>query len=295
MVEWVAIGLRFAAYADLLLLAGLALGGGLGRHAPVIGRRVIGWAAALGVLITVAQFGATCLSMTGNDISALDREMLTFLAFETPMGVSHIVRAAALGLLAVLWSTRRAGRPVIAALAVVALGSLAWTGHAGASEAALGWVHRSSDIVHLVAGAIWIAALVMFARILLFNFETPEAAAPAISALERFSGIGAIIVGAIVVTGSINLLAIVGIGGLAATFATAYGRLLLLKLVLFAGMLALAGFNRWRLVPDIRAALHGSGQATAPRRLRLAIVTETTLAFLILAIVAVLGTLSPVD
>lgn len=295
MDGWVAIGLRFAAYANLMLLAGLALGGGLGRHAPAINRRVIGWLAALGVIITVAQFGATCLAMTGNDIAALDREMLAFMAFQTPMGISHIVRAAALGLLTALWSTRRTGRSVIAALAVVALGSLAWTGHAGASEAVLGWLHRSSDIVHLVAGATWIGALVIFARILLFDFEMPGAVEAALSALERFSGIGAIIVGAIIVTGSINLIAIVGIDGLAETFATAYGRLLLLKFALFGAMLGLAGLNRWRLVPDIRAALGGGGEATALRRLRLAILAETTLAFLILVIVAIFGTLSPVD
>lgn len=295
MDGWAAIGLRFAAYADLMLLAGLALGGGLGRHAPAVDRRVIGWLAALGVVITLAQFAATCLAMTGNDVAALDREMLTFMAFDTPMGISHIVRVAALGLLAVLWGTRRAGRPVIAALAVVALGSLAWSGHAGASEAALGWLHRSSDIVHLVAGAIWIAALVMFARVLLFDFQAPGAVEPALAALERFSGVGTVIVAAVIVTGSINLLAIVGIDGLAATVATIYGRLLLLKIALFVAMLGLAGLNRWRLVPDIRAMLSGGDELTALRRLRRTIMAETTLAFLILAAVSIIGTLSPAD
>lgn len=295
MDGWAAIGLRFAAFADLMLLAGLAFGGCLGRHAPAIDRRVIGWLAALGVVITVAQFGATCLAMTGNDMVALDREMLTFMAFETPMGISHIVRVSALGLLAVLLSTRRAGRPLVAALAVIALGSLAWSGHAGASEAALGWVHRSSDIIHLVAAAIWIGALVKFARILLFDFEMPGAVEAALSALERFSGIGTIIVGAIIVTGSINLIAIVGIDGLAETFATAYGRLLLLKIALFGAMLALAGFNRWRLVPGIRATLDGGEQVMAVSRLRRAVTAETSLAFLVLAVVAILGTLSPAD
>ncbi len=294
MVDWVAIGLRFAAYVDLMLLAGLALGGGLGRHAPAIDRRLIGWLAALGVVITLAQFAATCLAMTGNDMAALDREMLTFMALETPMGISHILRAAALGLLAVLWSGRRAGRPLVAALAVVALGSLAWSGHAGASDAALGWLHRSSDIVHLLAGAVWIAALVMFARFLLLDFEAPGSAERALSALERFSSIGTIIVGAIVVTGSINLLAIIGIDGFLATFATAYGRLLLLKIALFLAMLGLAGFNRWRLVPEIRARVGGGDEVIALLRLRRTIISETTLAFLILAAVAILGTLSPV-
>ena len=294
MDSWAVIGLRFAAYSDLMLLAGLALGGGLGRHAPAIGRRVIGWAAALGVVITVVQFGATCLAMTGNDMAALDREMLAFMAFETPMGVSHLVRAAALGLLVALWITGRAGRSVIGALAVIALGSLAWTGHAGASEAALGWVHRASDIAHLVAGAVWIAALVMFARILLVDFKTPESAPRALSALEHFSGIGAIIISVIIVTGSINLLAIIGFDGLWTTLASNYGRLLLLKLALFGAMLGLAGLNRWRLVPGIRASLDGGEVVAAIRDLRRSIMAETGLAFLVLAVVAILGTLSPV-
>lgn len=295
MSDWVAIGLRFAAYTDLMLLAGLAMGGGLGRHAPAIGGRMMGWLAMLGVVITIAQFAATALAMTGYDLVALDREMLAFMAFETPMGLSHLVRAAALGLLTALQIAGRGSRPATALLALVALGSLAWTGHAGASEAALGWAHRSSDIVHLVTGALWIAALAMFARLLLLDFATPDAATTALAALARFSGIGGIIVAAIVVSGAINLLAIVGIEGLSTTFGTSYGQLLVLKLILFGVMLGLAGFNRWRLVPTLEKALGGDRQAIAQHRLRLAILVETVAAVLILAVVAVLGTLSPVD
>lgn len=295
MDGWGAIGLRFVAYADLMLLAGLALGGGLGRHAPAINPRLLGWLAALGVVITLAQFAATCLAMTGNDMSLLDRDMLTFMAFDTAMGISHIVRVASLGLLAGLLIIARPARPVVAALAVVALGSLAWSGHAGASEAALGSVHRSSDIAHLIAGAVWIAALVMFARILLFDAEVPGAVPSAVTALERFSGVGSIIVGAIVVTGLINLLAIVGIDGLTTIFSSIYGWMLLLKLALFGCMLGLAAFNRWRLVPGIRTALGGGEQGAAVFRMRRAIIAETVLGFLVLAVVAILGTLSPVE
>lgn len=295
MSEWVAIGLRFAAYADLMLLAGLAMGGGFGRHAPAIGGRVIGWLAVLGVVITIAQFAATSLAMSGYDLAVLDREMLAFMAFETPMGISHIVRAVALGLLAALQLAGRASRPVATALALVALGSLAWTGHAGASEAALGWAHRSSDIVHLVAGALWIAALAMLVRLLLLDLATPGAATTALAALARFSGIGGIIVAAIVVSGAINLVVIVGVAGLSTTFETSYGQLLVLKLILFGVMLGLAGFNRWRLVPTLETASGGDRQAMAQHRLRLAILVETAAAVLILAVVAVLGTLSPVD
>ncbi len=294
-MDWVAIGLRLAAYVDLMVLTGLALGGGLGRHAPAISGRGLGALAAIGVVVTFAQFGVTCLAMTGDDMAALDREMLWFMAFGTPMGISHIVRATALSLLAVICATGRAGTRIVAGLAVVALGSLAWIGHAGASEAALGWIHRSSDIAHLMAGAIWIAALVMFARILLLDFTMPGSSERVLVALERFSTVGSVLVGAIVATGTVNLVSIVGVKGVWASFGTDYGRLLVLKLLLFSGMLGLAAGNRWLLVPQVKVSLATGEQATAARRLRLAILTEATLAFAVLAVVAMLGTLSPVE
>jgi copper resistance protein D len=61
MATWTAIGLRFVAYADLMLLVGLVLGGGLGCYAPAINPRLIGFAAILGVFVTISQFLATCL------------------------------------------------------------------------------------------------------------------------------------------------------------------------------------------------------------------------------------------
>ena len=293
MGEWAAIGLRFAAYADLLLLAGLALGGGLGRYAPVVDRRIMAWLAALGVIITIAQFGATALAMTGNDLAALDRDMVNFLALETPMGLSHLVRIAVLGLL-VMSAIVRMSRVLIGLLAVIAVASLAWNGHAGASEATLGLVHRTGDVVHLVAASLWIAALVMFARILLLDCRAPEALASTLSILDRFSRVGAVVVGAIIVTGIINLLAIVGVEGIFPAFGTDYGRLLLLKIALFGGMLGLAALNRWRLVPGARAIVEAGRQGIAVQRLRAAILTETALGLLVLAAVAILGTLSPV-
>ncbi len=291
--DWAAIGLRFAAYTDLLLLAGLALGGGLGRYAPVVDRSVIAWLAALGVVITIAQFGATALAMTGNDVAALDRDMVTFLALETPMGLSHLVRVVVLGLLATSAVLRMPPLP-IGVLAMIALASLAWNGHAGASEATLGFVHRTSDIVHLVAASVWIAALVMFSRLLLLDCRTRETLGSALAALDRFSRFGAIVVGAIVVTGIVNLLAIVGTDGFFAAFMTDYGRLLLLKLALFSGMLGLAALNRWRFVPGARVMVDAGMHGAAVRRLRGAVMTETVLGVLVLATVAILGTLSPV-
>lgn len=68
----------------------------------------------------------------------------------------------------------RAGRsPVDDAMAVhchrhsrgrglVAVATLVWSGHAGVTEGAAGTVHRISDILHMIAAAVWIGAIGAF-------------------------------------------------------------------------------------------------------------------------------------
>ncbi len=273
--EWVAVALRLFLYIDLLLLAGLALCAG--RTAPVAGPRGVFTALAIGgVVVTVAQFLATSLAMVGGEVAMLDGEMLRFLAQETPAGISAAVRILALGLL------------MLAAripLAVVALATLAWSGHAGASEASLGLLHRTADILHLLAASVWLGTLVL----LLYGLaRSNTVATDLLSALRRFARIGTLVVGALIVSGIVNLVAITGLDGVGQIVATEYGQLLGLKLALFTAMLTAAAINRWWLVPR---AEHGGAMALA--RLRGSVAIETTLAVGLIAVVAVLGTRSP--
>lgn len=280
MADWAAIALRFAVYADLMALAGLAVGGGL--HWPArAGRRLLAGLAAIGLALTAAQLATTIHALTGGET---DAEMLSFLLLETPMGVSSLARS---GLLAALALGLGSGR-VRAILAFAALASLAWSGHAAASEGALGWLHRGSDIVHLAAGALWIGALVTLLRALLGSAREPESAGQLAAALRRFARVGTLVVVLLAATGIVNLVAIVGIADLRALSGSDYGRLLGLKLLLFVAMLGLAGLNRWRLAPALGRSEDGGRAA-----LRRSIGTETALAFAILALVAILGTLSP--
>src|SRR3546814_13267050 len=58
-------------------------------------------------------------------------------------------------------------RPTIAAAILtlagsVAVATLVWSGHAGATEGAAGTLHRASDILHLIAEAVWIGAIGAF-------------------------------------------------------------------------------------------------------------------------------------
>ena len=73
--------------------------------------------------------------------------------------------------------------------------------------------------------------------------------------------------------------------------ATAYGQLLLAKLVLFAGMLGLAIVNRFWLVPALTKGATES--VISAERLRRHVLAEQSIGFLVILIVSVLGTMEP--
>lgn len=62
-----------------------------------------------------------------------------------------------------------------------------------------------------------------------------------------------------------------------------------------SSLTCVAAGNRWLIVPRLQISLAAGEHLIALRRLRLAILTETTLALAVLALVALLGTLSPID
>jgi len=67
-------------------------------------------------------------------------------------------------------------------------------------------------------------------------------------------------VGTVFVTGTINGCYLVA--SPAALFGTSYGRLLLLKVALFAAMVALAARNRFILTPRVRQRFRGNADAS---------------------------------
>jgi len=100
------------------------------------------------------------------------------------------------------------------------------------------------------------------------------------------------VVAALIASGLINAWFLVGSVGKLAT--TPYGQLLLLKLGLFFGMLALAALNRFHLVPSLVAAQeNGESLASSLRRLRWSVRGEQVLGLLIVLIVSELGTMQP--
>lgn len=276
--------LRFLVYLDLVLLAGLTL---CARRTVPFGmsERKISALAGAGAMLTVAQFAATALAMTGGDTAMLDREMLRYLAVQTPMGISSITRFVLLALIAVVAISSLRARSTIPLLAVAALATLAWSGHAGASDGGIGILHRAADIVHLVAASAWLGTLVLL-LLAITRLGTPTT--ELITALRRFAVTGTLIVGALILSGVVNLSAIVGFEALPALAATEYGRTLILKLLLFAAMLGFAAYNRWRLTPRLERSRDGSVLS-----LRASVSLEAAAAVGVILTVAFLGTQSP--
>jgi len=275
---------RALAYLALLPAAGLPLywltAGRVEAVSPA-GRTsaavlaLIAWPASLFWLI------ASVAAMSGAGLGELDRDTILLVARATPLAGVVEVRLAALALLAAGILLPRVPLALPALAGLVALGTAAFTGHAGAGEGTAGMVQRLVDTAHLAAAACWIAALLRFVA----GAPAPEAAADAARRLARFAATGTAVVAILVVTGLANTALI---AGWAVPPRSAWTALLALKLALFAAMLCLAALNRWRLVPALDRDEPG-----AAARLRRSLRAELACAVGLVGVVAVLGTLDP--
>lgn len=276
---------RFAAFAALLLVAGLPLHAlTLGPLGAVSSRRRI----ALALLALIAA-GASAwwalesvAAMAGMPLASLDQATFTAVLAATPLGAVMEWRLTALAAVVLaMVLPLRATRSAVAALAgAVALGTMAWTGHAGASEGAVGTFHRSADVVHLIAAGTWLGALAGF-TVQAFGRD----GARQTHALAAFARTGSVIVALLLLTGIVNTLAITG---WPLPFGSRWTLLLALKLTLFAGMLGLAAINRWKITPAL-----ARGDVTGPLHLQRSLVLEMALGLGVVGVVALLGVLDP--
>lgn len=283
MTEGALIGARFALMIDLTLLMGLPLFwwamGRAGRKSVLVGLALGGMAlSALWLLASAA-------AMTGTPISNPDWASAQILLTMTPIGPVLAVRGVAL-LLALACLILPQGLRVALIPAAIAAATLAWTGHAGATENMAGTLHRVADVAHIWAAAGWIGALaVLLHAVVTLRHDVQRVAVM----LGGFALMGTLIVATLIISGAINLMMIVGLADLPALVGSRYGLLLGIKLVLFGLMLGLAAVNRWRLTPLLERG--ETQQAIAHLRLSLGI--ETGAAVVIIGLVAWLGTLDP--
>jgi putative copper resistance protein D len=188
------------------------------------------------------------------------------------------------------------GLSILASLLASAyLGSLAFAGHGAEGLGTSGNIHLTADFLHLIAAGLWLGAIVPFVLLLTclrrFREEGWELTIVAIG--NRFSTLGILAVGILLVSGTINASFL--LDGMATLIDTFYGRLLLLKISLFAIMLCLAGINRQYLLPRLRdEAWSGKNSRIVQQLLRNSLF-EIALGGGIILIIGVLGVTAPAN
>ncbi|WP_151718423.1 copper resistance CopC/CopD family protein [Gemmobacter serpentinus] len=251
---------RFVMVAGLIVgvggAAALAWIGGKGGH------RSLRLMTIAGLVAAPVYLGLHGLDALGLGFAALVSPAPWLAAAGTSFGPA-IALAMLAGLLA-LGSGRLRGL-AWAAMVLLAL-SFAISGHAGAATPR--WLTRPMVFLHLLALLFWIGALIPLAATLRRS-----------EGLRRFSS--RIPVALTLLFGSGLALAMIQLGPKPAHWQSAYGAILAAKLGLIALLLALAGWNRWRLTGPVLA---GDDEAVA--RMRRVIGAEVLLSLVILGLTA---------
>jgi copper resistance protein D len=261
-------------------------------------------AAAVAALLSgVLWFVFSVASMSGTLADVADRDVLWTVLNETTFGwvwtARMLLAVIVLGVVSRSFVSTAGLQPdwIMPFLTGALLACLAGVGHSQIEEGVAGVIHVTSDAAHLLAAGAWLGGLLPLGFILAHHGRETEAARATNldEVLLRFSGMGYIAVATLIGSGLINSWFLVG--NVSALFATPYGQLLIVKLVLFAGMLALAVLNRFWIVPSLTKAAAATddpnGSTAWTARLRNHVLGEQFLGLMVLLVVSVLGTMRP--
>jgi putative copper resistance protein D len=250
--------------------------------------RISWFGVAIAVISGTIWLMLQTVSMSGMPLDqALTPDVLSTIVNDTQFGQVTVIRAGIVICLVVCLVCDRAAIAQWLGLATsfALAAALAWTGHAGSTFGAMGYLHLAADSLHVLAAAAWIGGLlplILFLRIARRS-NSPLLASDAVG---RFSTLGIVAVATLMLTGVINTAILVG--SVRALFVTEYGQLLLIKLALFTVMLTFAAINRLSLTPR----LDKSDDAARGALIRSSTM-ELALGLVIFAMVGVLGTLHP--
>jgi putative copper resistance protein D len=180
------------------------------------------------------------------------------------------------------------GRWAALALAAAELALIAGAGHAIAGTGWTGDLHLIGDGAHLLAAGAWVGGLVPLALLFAAARRDPGSACAraARDATRRFSVIGVIAVGTLLITGLINSVFLVG--SVPALLGTDYGHLLMVKIALFLTMVVFAAINRQWLLPQLAAA-----RGDVLCQLQRNALIEAGLGGAVLLVIGLLGTTPP--
>jgi copper resistance protein D len=176
------------------------------------------------------------------------------------------------------------------AVAAVNLASLSWAGHAGAATGSFADLHLLTDLVHLLASAVWPGGLLPL-TVWFFVYAKRRWNVPVdYAVVHRFSALslGAVVV--LAVSGLLNSLFM--IKGLSDFYATTYGQILTGKIILFLIVIDLGAQNRRMLKIQRQNEEEGMDRSKAGRLFG-NVCAESALAFVVFGLAGALGAIEP--
>jgi putative copper resistance protein D len=184
---------------------------------------------------------------------------------------------------AVLLLKPRTLQSMLLILAAAQLILLAGVGHAAMREGFVGGIQRMNHAVHLLSAGWWVGGLLPLLMCMRMA-RKPRWQKAAITAMMRFSRYGHMAVAAVLLSGLVNSLMILG---WSLPMESNYVRLLGVKVVFVAVMVIIALYNRYFLVPRFNRA------PTATKQFIQLTWLEVILSVLVLLAVSVFATWEP--
>jgi putative copper resistance protein D len=278
MIDVASVILRAAGFIALFQAAGLAIflalfQGGISESTVAALRRT-GLAAAIAALVLVAAHFALEPARLGGELAAIGDPALRDMVLASSLANAFTWRASGLVLLVIGFALpTHSARFVALPGATLALFAFTQTGHTTTHSPP--WLLGALLFVHITAAAFWFGSLLPLRRIAVQ--EPPSSAGRLV---EAFSALAVKVVPLLALAGMALAILLLGNGR---NLATPYGRLLLLKVVLFSVLMLLAALNRWRYGPAL-----ASGAPRAATAFGATVVAEIILISALLAATAVL-------
>ena len=247
--ELASITVKFSLYLSILTAAGTVFTGLIFKLSDI--RKFAAVFASIGLFITLLSFSLQGAALTGNLSGMVDRDMLKLL-WDIP--ASNAFKYRLVGLVVLIFGIMmgRHGLILSALGGIIALWSFTRIGHVPTQKML---VLEISLLAHLLAAAFWIGILMPLHR-LSINTETIQQAA---DLGYNFGVIAAITVPIMILIGV--YMSYILLGSFASLIGSEYGRTLLIKITLVAGLLTIAAANKLRFVPALKrgdrmAAVH---------------------------------------
>jgi copper transport protein len=281
---------RWLLYCGLALLVGAAATG-----LAVYQRRLPPGARPL-LLVGVGLAAVGLAARVAAERAAIGASLADLVASDTGRNLARLAAGVLASAIAAGWLAARVGRvgrgwlAAVGLTAAVAMGLQVLAGHA-AAPSGLRPVNLLAQWLHLLAAGVWAGGLVWLLAGLLGRprREPSEAATAGVAdrsqIVIRFSRLALPVVGVLAATGLNRALDLAG--GWSGLTRTGFGRVLDLKLLLFAGLLVLAARNRYRLLPAL------GGPAGRLDALRRSVSAEVGLVAAVLLAAALLTQLPP--